>query len=143
MAAIVTDGFLNADGSKSYGFKDAAPELAKHNVVYYRLKQINNNNGITYSETKFVRFAGIETVISVMPNPYVETLNIIFRSEEKASAQIRLIAMNGNMVLTKTMMASKGSNVISLNQLGSLQPGGYMLVVLLNGKMIATQQVIK
>ena len=141
--AIITDGFLNADGSKSYGFKDASAELAKHTVVYYLVKQNDGNGNITYSETRFVRFAGTETIISVMPNPCVETLNISFISDEKATAQINIIGMHGNVVLKKVMTASKGSNVISINQLGILQPGGYTVVVLLNGKMIGTQQVIK
>lgn len=142
-AAIVVDGFLNADGSKSFGYKDAAPELANHSVVYYRLKQIDGNGVVTYSETRFVKFAGTETTISVMPNPYVETLNINFKSNEKATAQVNVIGMNGTVVVRKTITASKGSNVVTLNQLGTLQPGGYTVVVLLNGKMIGSQQVIK
>ncbi len=141
--ALITDGFLNADGSKSYSFKDASAELANHTVVYYRVKQNDGNQNITYSETRFVRFAGTETTISVMPNPYVETLNVSFISPDKATAQINIIGMNGTLVARKTMSASKGTNVMSMNQLGILQPGGYTVVVLLNGKMIGTQQVIK
>lgn len=63
--AMVLDGFANTgkDG-KTYKFKEAAGEIRKGKTVYYRLKQIDNNNQVHYSSVMAVQ---INTIVTVVP----------------------------------------------------------------------------
>src|SRR5258708_32718506 len=58
-ASFATVGFimgprLVSDGKNQYGFKDSANEILKHNVIYYRLKQVDVNNNYTFSSVQMV-----------------------------------------------------------------------------------------
>lgn len=46
---LVLDGFETADAQKTYKFRDNSNELAGHNIAYYRLKLVNNDGTVTYS----------------------------------------------------------------------------------------------
>jgi hypothetical protein len=64
--AMVLDGFA-ATGTttgKSYKFKEAAGDLKKGKTVYYRLKQIDNDNQVHYSAVMAVQ---INTTVTVFP----------------------------------------------------------------------------
>lgn len=61
--AMVLDGFATTgkDG-KTYKFKEAAGEIRKGKTVYYRLKQIDNNNQVHYSSVMAVQMNATVTV---------------------------------------------------------------------------------
>ena len=61
--AMVLDGFATTgkDG-KTYKFKEAAGEIRKGKTIYYRLKQIDNNNQVHYSSVMAVQMNATVTV---------------------------------------------------------------------------------
>lgn len=64
--AMVLDGFdATGTSGKSYKFKEAAAELKKGKTVYYRLKQIDNDNQVHYSTVMAVQ---MNTTVTVYPN---------------------------------------------------------------------------
>ncbi len=64
--AMVLDGFA-ATGSKgkTYKFKEASAEIKNGKTVYYRLKQIDNDNQVHYSAVMAVQ---MNTTVTVYPN---------------------------------------------------------------------------
>ncbi len=61
--AMVLDGFAaTGTNGKAYKFKEAAGEVRKGKTVYYRLKQIDNNNQVHYSTVMAVQMNEIVTV---------------------------------------------------------------------------------
>jgi hypothetical protein len=65
--AMVLDGF-NATGTstgKTYKFKEAAGDVKKGKTVYYRLKQIDNDNQVHYSAVMAVQ---MNTTVTIYPN---------------------------------------------------------------------------
>ena len=64
--AMVLDGFA-ATGSngKTYKFKEASAEIKSGKTVYYRLKQIDNDNQVHYSAVMAVQ---MNTTVTVYPN---------------------------------------------------------------------------
>ncbi|MEI8059706.1 MAG: T9SS type A sorting domain-containing protein [Ferruginibacter sp.] len=142
--AIVLDGF--ATGSqKSYKVKDNAAELATKAVAYYRLKQIDNNGRITYSNVLTVRLQSktSDVKMQVSPNPFVENLNIQFSSTVNAKAQVQVLSVNGQKVFTQQTTITKGSNSIQVQGLSKLIPGMYIAQLIINGVIIDNQKIIK
>ena len=140
---IVLDGFANGT-QKSYQYKDNTPELQSKSVVYYRLKQVDNNGKYTYTNTLVVKMqvAGGVT-IQTTPNPFTENLDVRFTAAGNGVAQISIINSNGQQVLTKQSDISKGYNTIQLNGLSRLAAGMYIARVTMNGVVTGTQKIIK
>jgi hypothetical protein len=67
--AMVLDGF-SATGTtgKSYKFKEASGDVKKGKTVYYRLKQIDNDNQVHYSAVMAVQ---LNTTVTIYPNSQV------------------------------------------------------------------------
>jgi hypothetical protein len=142
--AVVLDGF--ATGSqKSYKVKDNAAELATKAVVYYRLKQIDVNGRVTYSNVLTVRLQSKtnDVKMQLSPNPFVENLNIQFTSAENSKAQVQLLSVNGQKVFAQQAAVTKGSNSIQVQGLSKLVPGMYIAQLILNGVIIDNQKIIK
>ncbi len=93
--AMVLDGFATTgkDG-KTYKFKEAAGEVRKGKTVYYRLKQIDNNNQVHYS-----------TVMAVQMNATVT----VFPKQETS---ISKVYSNNQTLLSKQSISGMGENKI-------------------------------
>lgn len=65
--AMVLDGFAATGTStgKIYKFKEAAGDVKKGKTVYYRLKQVDNDNQVHYSKVMAVQ---MNTTVNVYPN---------------------------------------------------------------------------
>jgi len=68
--AMVLDGFAatGTNSGKSYKFKEAAGDVKKGKTVYYRLKQIDNDNQVHYSAVMAVQ---MNTTVTIYPNSQV------------------------------------------------------------------------
>lgn len=67
--AMVLDGFsTTGTNGKSYKFKEAAGDVKKGKTVYYRLKQIDNDNQVHYSSVMAVQ---MNTTVTIYPNSQV------------------------------------------------------------------------
>lgn len=142
--SLITASTALVGEAKQYNYKDAAAELSQHTVVYYRLKQVDADGKFTYSAIKMVRITGsTKPFVQVSPNPYIETLNVNFVSEEKGVAEIRLLSLSGQVSLDKKTTISKGYNNIQLSGLNASSAGIYMADILVNGKVISSQKLIK
>jgi hypothetical protein len=76
--AMVLDGFAATGTStgKSYKFKEAAGEIKKGKTVYYRLKQIDNDNQVHYSTVMAVQMNSTVTVFPNNNKSGVQAINI-------------------------------------------------------------------
>jgi hypothetical protein len=93
--AMVLDGFstTGTDG-KSYKFKEAAGEVKKGKTVYYRLKQIDNNNQVHYSSVMAVQ---MNVTVTVFP---------------KQETSIGKVYTNNQTLLSKQSTSSMGKTKI-------------------------------
>ena len=141
--ALVLDGFENGS-RKNYQFKDNAAELQSKSVVYYRLKQVDNDGKYSYTNTLVVKLKATEGVVmQTSPNPVSENLNVRFTATENGTALIKIINTNGQQVLIKQSDITKGYVNIQLNGLSKLAPGMYIATLSVNGVVTGTQKIIK
>ncbi len=141
--AIVLDGFA-AGTQKSYAYNDKAAELQNRNVIYYRLKQVDNDGKYTFSEILTVKFkTETTTLMKVYPNPFAENINVRYNASKKGLAEISIIDANGKIVLVQQTIINIGFTNISINNLSRLNAGFYIARLSVNGIVSATEKIIK
>ena len=140
---IALDGFENGT-KKEYAFKDNSALLENKEIVYYRLKQFDNDGKFTYSTILVVRIKSISKVdIQVSPNPFTERITVRFTGIENTTADIRIVNLSGQVVMAKKANVSKGYNNIHIEGLSNLSGGTYLATILVDGKMIGSQKIVK
>ena len=140
---IALDGFENGT-KKEYSFKDNASSLENKEVIYYRLKQFDNNGKFSYSTILVVRLKSISKVdIQVSPNPFTERLTVRFTATENTTAEIRIINISGESIINKKSNVSKGFNNLQIEGLSNLPGGTYLATISVEGKVIGSQKIVK
>lgn len=105
--------------------------LVSGRVFYYRLKMIDNDGRIKYSNVILVRKdAGVKG-IQIIPNPATvsDVVTVRVESSVKAVVDLKLTDMSGRIVLQQQSTISAGTNSIALGSLERLQSGIYILVL--------------
>jgi len=144
--AFVLGAQSEKNGADQYSFADKDPEILHNNVIYYRLKQVDVNGNYTYSVVKMVRISNMSSekiAIKVMPNPYMDKLNVNFTSNNDGKAEIRMFSASGTLVKKIESAITKGSNNVQLQDLSSQLPGMYVVNIAVNGQSIGSQKIIK
>jgi hypothetical protein len=135
---VTFDAVKNIQSSSqgSYSFKDVYTANAN---VYYRLKQVDINDVVSYSGIVMVTPAGTSS-FSIFPNPATNLIQ--FSLDEKPHSAVRLRIFNTMGILMKntTFTSNTGQQDIA-----SLTPGNYTieLTELNSKKLLFTAKFIK
>jgi len=143
---LVVGPQVDSNGKNQHSFKDNDNEMLKHNVIYYRLKQVDLNNNYTLSIVQMIRLNNINKeglVMRAMPNPYMDKLSVDFDSKNDGNAEIRMISISGTIVKRKETSINKGINTVQLQDLSSQLPGMYLINIVVNGVSIGSTEIIK
>lgn len=130
----------NPIGEIGYSDRDDDPMKG---VSYYRLRMVAYSGDISYSTVRRVSFDDQEfSVYSVNPNPFNDMIRVTVASRQDGQFNIRLLGVDGRMILNKKIAANTGNNSFTLEGLGYLIPGVYVLEVQI-GSQIARERVVK
>jgi len=122
----------NAFGGQ-FNINDNAAELAGRKVAYYRVKTINADGSVSYSNTTVVTLNNNEVAAAV-------TASVNFTAANNGNAVITVKNAAGKTIAVKNSIASKGANTVELNN--GLVKGFYTAIVSVNGVTVATEKVI-
>ena len=140
---MLMDSQTTSNGvSNQNNFQDADKELTAHKEVFYRLKYIDVNGNVSYSIIKRVSLY-TSMSMQVMPNPYMDKLNVNFVSDAGRTAEIRLLNASGSVVKRIQSAIVRGDNNLQLQDLNSQAPGFYIANVIINNKLTASLKVLK
>jgi hypothetical protein len=140
---IALNGFENGT-KKEYAFKDNSALLEDKEVVYYRLKQFDNDGKFSYSTILVVRLKSISKVdMQVSPNPFTERLTVRFTATENTVVDVRIVNSAGQAIINKKATISKGYNNIQIEGLSHLTSGTYTASVMVSGKVVGSQTIVK
>lgn len=130
-----------------FSYTDKSADNASHNTIYYRLKIVDQSGEVSYSQTVAVKLNDNPTisnpVVKVFPNPYMEKVNVSFDSKEAGIAQISLTNASGSIVKKLQQQVATGTNTITMNDLSGQGAGIYFLNVAVNGKIVASNKLMK
>ena len=141
-----TLGFVEGRGTSSeftnYQFIDQFPN---EGFNYYRLKQIDFDDGYEYSETKVVEFKNSNQDISVYPNPTSDELHIDLgksfnTSNQNIIGQIQLFNSLGKLILVTEAL---GTETYQTLQLKDYPKGFYSLVITINQEVYTKQIIVQ
>jgi hypothetical protein len=135
-----------AAAGANYSFTDKVNDRkAKSNDLYYRLRQIDNANRVTYSKVLIVRTYGTKSVesVSVTPDPVVNDIKVNVQLKEKSFVMMKVTDNNGSEIIRKTAMGENGANTFDLEDTHALQPGMYQLEVIINSNERLTMRLAK
>ncbi|MEO6671679.1 MAG: T9SS type A sorting domain-containing protein [Ferruginibacter sp.] len=119
-------GALNSNSIKNYSTYDAKP-VAGNN--YYRIKQVDIDGRFKYSITVNLKLNTDITAVSVLTNPFHNSITLDFLSNRNQSVNCRLLDITGKQILTQKISIAKGSSRKEINGLNQLTGGTYILQV--------------
>jgi hypothetical protein len=104
IAAIPASGYSNSIQQYAYTDKSIAAQ-----IVYYRIKQVDNNSGFTYTAARLVKGASVTTInIAAASGKIV----LQFAEQVKANLVIRIINYNGQVVNQQVISNAVGKVVL-------------------------------
>jgi hypothetical protein len=112
------------------------------NVVYYRLRIVDKDGKYNYSKIIPVKLDQPENSISVYPNPVDNFTIVNLYSDKSGNGMLRLIDESGRQILTKSFTVIAGNNNLTIDQLGNLPKGVYVIQVMLNNNLY-NQKIVK
>jgi hypothetical protein len=117
-------------------------ELNKNGARYYRLKIIDKNGQVRYSEIKVVVF-GSTNEWTVYPNPVQHVLQVVTQAEAGTKVEISLMNTLGQVMLARSIVASgfTDKTPVELNK-ERLAPGLYIVKVT-SGNEVKQFKIVK
>jgi len=120
-----TEAAGNSNTRIDYELKDLFPL----ENAYYRLKTVDFDGTITYSEIIFIgKEAEALTILNVYPIPTANNVTIVFSSDENAVAKFTIIDMNARLIRKESHFLIKGLNRLTYN-IESFESGSYYIII--------------
>ena len=115
----------SANSTGDYRFTDLMPVV--NGTTWYRIQAVNNAGRLSYSAIVSVRLSEATGVLTVSPNPAVESASMGIVSAAGGRAEIRLLDMAGHSCWQQRYTINPGSNVLMLGGLQALRTGMYIV----------------
>jgi hypothetical protein len=132
--------FISNSTVQNYSISDNASAFTNRTIVYYRVKQVNVDGHVSYSNTTVVKLTdGKNIATNAMVSNHIQ---VRFNSAENGNAVIRIAGHTGEIAASINAIASKGSNSIELNKLTGLSKGIYITEISVNGIALDNQKII-
>jgi Secretion system C-terminal sorting domain len=129
-------GSRAATNSTNYNLVHNSPVFG---INYYRLKTIDKDGRISYSEIRTVNFR-IAGNLTIYPNPANDILHITFAASSiNKSATISVIAMDGKIMYQKNITKLSQTETLDVSKLAN---GCYIMRVLTNEEVINKSVVV-
>lgn len=132
----------NSSSLLAYYFTDNSPLTTTN---FYRLKQLDKDGEISYSEIVAIKSSATEktTIVSLFPNPSNLNTNIVLNSIQAENYTIAVTDLMGKMISKQNIAAQKGINKINI-QTTQFATGTYLIKVINQSNQdIATTKFIK
>jgi len=96
-------------------------------TLYYRIREEDATGQKFYSTIATVTMSTAAAAAGVYPNPATGSFTLTFTSSAAGAVTLRLFDLGGRLMLTQPFQASTGENAVTVNGLGTLPDGVYIL----------------
>lgn len=135
-------GMMDGNGTTTqfhvYNFTDMSPN---EGMNYYRLRQVDFNGAMHYSEWVAVQFLAAENYVSVFPNPSESTFNVRLSGFRDQLVHVSITDVTGRLVEEKELLVAAAEQVVEMDAAG--QPGGIYFISVLSGTTKTVYRVTK
>lgn len=136
-----TIGFVKGNGNtaavSTYNFTDiGAFDNKTTSTWFYRLKQVDNNNKASWSNTITIHneTSGISTPVVVFPNPFSSEVFVNVLAPQTGHVHIELFDVTGKKVRDEFKILAEGGNMIAVQNVSELNAGVYFIAITANGQ---------
>ncbi len=120
----------NSETKREYQLPDNVSGLSQYSVIYYRVKLVDLDGKIAYSNIVPVRLSQRPNFqIATWPNPFQTTINLNVTTDTETTLSIRMMEATGKLIRTLTRQVPKGVSQIVLKEFDQLVPGLYLLEI--------------
>jgi len=128
----------NKNSSIAYSWIDTKPLTGAN---YYRIKSVDRNGTVKYSQIVRVVTGKAESDISTYPNPVTDNvMTLQFSNEPQGDYIVNLLSSNGQLIYTKQMHVNSNNTSETIKLRPSTAKGTYELKI--EGPAKTTQKVI-
>jgi hypothetical protein len=140
-ATIFAFGNTTQTQKEDYSFVDDISKV-NSNIIYYRLRCIDNDGKYTYSPTRIIKLGlqSADTKVMTYPNPFINELRVTLpQSWQGKESKIELYNANGQLVKAKDIAATSQTETITTNDLER----GFYVIRMTSATEKAQYKVIK
>jgi 1,4-alpha-glucan branching enzyme len=123
---------INATGSKNYSFADDDPFTSS--IEYYRLKMVDIDQHVTFSEIVKIERSVNVWLARVTPNPFSGAMKINIESPVSQKIILMITDVTGRQLFKESGEIVAGKNLVILNEAAKLSKGIYLLTILASGE---------
>jgi hypothetical protein len=117
-------GIVKANSSGQYSFVDKNPDNTKN---FYRLKQVDLNNTVTYSKVALVQFNDTPYKLRIFPNPAFSIINLRIKEDPGTKGNYNIRVMNSSGIIVKQFTTTQAE---WQGNISNLHPGSYLIRVI-------------
>ena len=122
---------VHVDGASGcaqpFQYNDNAPGATSASRVYYRLRMIDENGKVTYSQIEIIlNGANALQLMSIKPNPVLSQAWLTVSSAQSGKVELVMLSIDGKEIQRKTVEVIAGSNAILL-ETQNLAKGVYIV----------------
>jgi Secretion system C-terminal sorting domain len=135
----------------TFTFEWIAPDVSQGDITFYVAGNATNSNGFAtgdrvYTTTQVAtasvgiyEYFNEKLALSLSPNPTMGMLQVSYNLENTSDVQTKIFDVNGKLILDWNQGQQVSGKAIHQLDVSSLASGTYMLQVLVNGNILATE----
>ncbi len=126
-----------------YDYTDAAITNLGDKTLYYRIKQVDINGRISYSDIRLLRLDLRDTEINIYPNPAVKGfyVSVPLINPGNKKVKLTLVAPDGKIAAVKEITAAMASNYYFDIKDNTLAAGQYNLQIIYEENVLANKKI--
>jgi hypothetical protein len=132
----------NSTEKREYQMNDNISSLTQKEIIYYRVKLVDLDGKISYSNTVVVRLSQ-KPGVTIWPNPFQSYITIGITTTKETNLDIRLVDVNGRIVKNMNQRAPKGTSQVTINNLDQLPAGVYLVEITDQAAGTTFQKIVK
>lgn len=112
-------------------------------VAYYRLKLLNADGDVQYSNVVMFRSDVGTQPFKVYPSVVNSSVNVSLKSDHSGLAMFQVVDYAGRIIAQRNISLSEGNNNVMVAGLDRIIAGNYVVVVKTNENQIYSQKIVK
>ena len=131
----------NAD--RNYSYTDDISAWNTYPVLYYRIRQVDNDGRSVYSNVAPLKQTR-SNAVTVWPNPFSDHVIVSVTTDQPGVITMKMMNSSGQLVRSERQTVTKGTTQLNISNLASLSPGIYMIRVEdKDAVMISNEKLLK
>jgi len=136
------DQVQSIEGRTDYRYNDRFVN-DQSNLVYYRIKAVELDGDVKYTQTRIVKFNHKPGSVYTAPNPFTNNFVVNYKAAERETITIRMLNISGQQMLAKNVTVNNGDNNINITEAAPLAKGIYVIQVNKGYTLISSSKIIK